>query len=644
MPVTYVDRIYYRENQYKRGYRGDELTWDVPNYFYFEDISGSNNTLTLTRNNSNGQCPVVTLEYSTDGVNWQEWQAVNDVRTYTIPANGKFYLRGNNAAFGQNANGYDYHQFASTGNIEAHGSIMTLLDKTGASTSFATSGTFKSLFQNMTTLKTTPDMPATTLTNSCYASMFKGSGITQTPELPATNILTSSYYQTFMNCTSLTKAGKMTINSFTGTNNCREMYSGCANLTDISGITINTTNIAPYSFKLTFQNCTSLTKAVPMTIAQVGEFAFDSCYDGCSALTDISGVHITAASAGEGSFKIMFKGTAITESPDLSSIKTLHAATNNGSFSFMFQNCANLNKVTVGCSTWDTNYANSWLSGVAASGTFMNLGSATIPTGNSGIPSGWVELKSKALSFTNKSSSSNTLTLTRNGSAPVINLEYSTDGVNWQEWQESNNVRTYSIPANGTIYLRGNNESLGGGAATDYHRFASTGNFEAHGNIMSLLDKTLQSTTITGNGAFRYLFANCTRMTTSPDMPATAISANCYNATYYGCTNLVSIPSILPATSLRGYCYSQTFQNCSKITTAPILPAPSLSGHSYTGMFNGCSMLNKVITYATNWDADQAENFLNNVSATGDFYNLGGATIPTGTNGIPSGWTEHTSL
>ena len=364
-------------------------TEDAPNYFYFEDISGSNNILTLYRTNTGGYAPTVVLEYSTDGVNWQEWQAVNDVRTYTIPANGKFYLRGDNTAFGQGSNNSDVHTFSSTGNIEAHGNIMTLLDKTGQSTSFATSGTFKRLFQNMTTLKTAPELPATTLSNSCYDSMFKGSGITQSPELPATNILTSSYYQIFMNCASLTKAGKMIINSFTGTSSCREMYSGCSNLTDISDISINETNFTNFAMRSTFENCASLTKAVSMIIAQVGTFSFDSAYAGCTALNDISGIRITTTTANEGSFKLMFKGTAITESPDLSSIKTLYAATNNGSFSFMFENCSNLNKVTVGCSTWDTNYAYRWLFGVSSTGDFYNLGGATIPTGTNGRPSGW---------------------------------------------------------------------------------------------------------------------------------------------------------------------------------------------------------------------------------------------------------------
>lgn len=63
-------------------------------------------------------------------------------------------------------------------------------------------------------------------------------------------------------------------------------------------------------------------------------------------------------------------------------------------------------------------------------------------------------------------------------------------------------------------------------------------------------------------------------------------------------------------------------------------------------MFYGCESLNNVTTYyASTADTITFNNWLNGVAATGDFYNLGGATYTSGDpSGIPSGWTEHTSL
>jgi hypothetical protein len=56
-------------------------------------------------------------------------------------------------------------------------------------------------------------------------------------------------------------------------------------------------------------------------------------------------------------------------------------------------------------------------------------------------------------------------------------------------------------------------------------------------------------------------------------------------------------------------------------------------------------LINSITTYANDISAtDCLFNWLSGVASTGDFYNLGGATYPTGTSGIPTGWTEHTSL
>lgn len=62
-------------------------------------------------------------------------------------------------------------------------------------------------------------------------------------------------------------------------------------------------------------------------------------------------------------------------------------------------------------------------------------------------------------------------------------------------------------------------------------------------------------------------------------------------------------------------------------------------------MFYNCYKLNSVITNISNISSNNyMKNWLANVAATGDFYNLGGATFQSGASGIPSGWTEYTSL
>ena len=146
---------------------------------------------------------------------------------------------------------------------------------------------------------------------------------------------------------------------------------------------------------------------------------------------------------------------------------------------------------------------------------------------------------------------------------------------------------------------------------------------------------------------YAYMFNGCTALTTAPVIAATYfISGTSQNCSYMfnSCTALTTPPE-LPITTLADQCYGAMFMGCTSLTTAPVLPATTLVYNCYGGMFSGCSNLNSVTTYAQDISASNCLNgWLNGVSATGDFYNLGGATYPSGTSGIPSGWTEHTSL
>ena len=150
---------------------------------------------------------------------------------------------------------------------------------------------------------------------------------------------------------------------------------------------------------------------------------------------------------------------------------------------------------------------------------------------------------------------------------------------------------------------------------------------------------TLPATTLT-QFCYNSMFENCTALTTAPTLPATTVVKSCYSSMFYGCTSLRTAPS-LPATTLGVDCYNSMFRGCTRLTTAPTLPATTLVTECYYQMFYGCSRLNDVTTYANDISATNClGNWLNNVASTGTFHNLGSAVYPTGTSGIPSGWTE----
>ena len=83
------------------------------------------------------------------------------------------------------------------------------------------------------------------------------------------------------------------------------------------------------------------------------------------------------------------------------------------------------------------------------------------------------------------------------------------------------------------------------------------------------------------------------------------------------------------------------FSECTNITKSPRLPARTLTQGCYEYMFRKCSKLKEVTISANNISAEDClHEWLYQVAATGTFHNLGSASYPSGTNGIPSGWTE----
>lgn len=153
----------------------------------------------------------------------------------------------------------------------------------------------------------------------------------------------------------------------------------------------------------------------------------------------------------------------------------------------------------------------------------------------------------------------------------------------------------------------------------------------------------LPATTLADN-CYETMFQGCTSLTTAPALPATTLTYDCYHEMFWGCTSLTTAPA-LPATTLADYCYATMFVDCTSLTQAPVLPATTLTDTCYNSMFYGCTNLNSVTTYAQDISAGGClDNWLDSVSSTGDFYNLGGASYESGSSGIPEGWTEHTSL
>ena len=151
----------------------------------------------------------------------------------------------------------------------------------------------------------------------------------------------------------------------------------------------------------------------------------------------------------------------------------------------------------------------------------------------------------------------------------------------------------------------------------------------------------LPATALTNN-CYEYMFYGCSSLVSSPELPALAVVGNCYNHMFHGCTSLMVAPE-LPATSFTaGFCYSSMFVGCTSLTEAPILHVKNLtaSGHNYRQMFSGCTYLNTVTCLLENPSTASTQSWLAGVAATGTFYKSPSATgWPRDQHGIPVGWT-----
>ena len=109
------------------------------------------------------------LQYSYDA---QIWNTFVLGTTYDVANGQTFYMRGHNPnGVSIRFDGYSY--FDMKGSFEGSGDIMTLVDSTGATTT-APDYCFYRLFRNCTSLTKAPRLTATTINYQAYVSMFSG--------------------------------------------------------------------------------------------------------------------------------------------------------------------------------------------------------------------------------------------------------------------------------------------------------------------------------------------------------------------------------------------------------------------------------------------------------------------------------------
>ena len=272
------------------------------------------------------------------------------------------------------------------------------------------------MFLNCTSLTTVPSiLPAATLTNFCYHQMFKDcGGLVKAPEILGTTVVENCCHSMFYNCTAMTIPPTVLL-SATLSNQCyKYMFKGCKSLA--TAPILSATTLANNCYYGMFEDCTSLTQAPELPVTTLAESCYREMFYGCTSLT--TAPELPATTLVNNCYQMMFQNcTSLTTAPSVLAATTLasncyYNMFNNctslttapelpattlteKSYFQMFYNCRNLTYIK--CLARDISASNctyNWVTGVAASGTFvkdsnMPVGTDGWPQGNNGVPANW---------------------------------------------------------------------------------------------------------------------------------------------------------------------------------------------------------------------------------------------------------------
>ena len=455
-------------------------------------------------------------------------------------------------------------------------------------------------------------LPWKTMTERCYEGMFVGcASLTKAPELPATILAYNCYASMFGGCTSLTKAPAL-----------------------------SATTLAEKCYDGMFVSCTSLTTAPALPATQLYNFCYESMFSGCVNL--VNAPELPATTLEGACYRAMFYNcTSLTTAPVLPAKKLTYYhkdASYFGCYDSMFFCCTSLNYIKMlSEDVVDWHYTSNWVSNVAPIGTFIKSEKSTIEIGSDGIPTGWTVLTNKQeelkqqyfwVEFEEAGGELNF------GIGDYTDIEYSFDGNTWNKFPYP-----LSMGEKRLVYLKNNTKKLskkGEGNTYSNVQLYLYSKARVGGDFSSMTDMTPYC-------AVSFL-QNQTNLTDASKLilPWKTLAEDCYFNMFYNCTSLTTAPE-LPATTLANECYYYMFYGCTSLTTAPELPAATLFKLCYYKMFNGCTTLNYIKMLGVDISNTSLKYWVENVAPTGTFVKHPDANIPTGTSGIPDGWTVETA-
>ena len=307
------------------------------------------------------------------------WQGFSTSVYMEVSAGERVWFRGQNEsyAFEEIQNPYINIPLStflcSEGEFYLYGNLMSLLygDEYESKNEIKGVGAFYKLFANNSNIINHPtkdiELPATTLSQACYMSMFEGcTQLTRAPRLPAKILTEDCYYRMFDSCTSLKEFPDMSATDM-GNGSCFRMMSqtGIEEVPELPSM-----HLVDYCYEAMFLNCPNLRKGpsvLPATDLALACYA--GMFFGCEKLEEAPVLPATILR--DYCYYEMFDGCS-----SLKYIKMM-AVKNSDGYSDLTN--GDLQR-----------YCKDWVNGVSESGTFVKNPEALWDVkGPDGIPEGW---------------------------------------------------------------------------------------------------------------------------------------------------------------------------------------------------------------------------------------------------------------
>lgn len=296
-----------------------------------------------------------TLYYSTDNSTYTEWDgtttisaaATNNVYQLYLRGTGNTYLTGSTASSTVARWSLSGTSIYSEGNLDALLDHETVLSR-GTPTRAAY--TFSYLLSLNEELKSSPELPSMVVYLYGYNCLFYHTGIVHAPELPAMTLSESCYRSMFSECSSLIEAPKLPA-KITAAYCYYYMFKQCTSLTEAPELPAIYTY--SYCYAGMFRDCSNLTKAPSILPAKnINTYSYYAMFYGCSKLTE--GPVIMGTTCAQYGMGIMF-----FQCKKLVTIYPILVTTLSSTYCFyqMFDQCTSLEQIPRLYPTTYTNYA-----------------------------------------------------------------------------------------------------------------------------------------------------------------------------------------------------------------------------------------------------------------------------------------------